>query len=225
MRGAAPRWASRSAGSNPAWNTYRFDSQSFLYPIRRAYDGLSVAQVGARGQTVRVFFRSGGHVDGAPVFLHGDDDYGLPGGDGSWINTAPTLANGWFTRRNADLGYNLAPLVRMVKKWNAAHSRRMRSFHLETVAGSAFSTLGSSRQRALASFFEWAPRWLDVSDPGGQSGVLSGYLSWNARRELVDALESAAGRAQRALESEVAGDHTEAKRLWRIVLGSTFPID
>ncbi len=206
-----------------AWNTYRWDSRSFLYRVRRSYDGLSTAQVGARGQAVRVFFETGGHVDVAPVFSHGNDIYGLPSGDGGWINTAPTVANAWFANRNADLGYHLAPLVRMVKKWNAAHSKRMRSFHLETVAGHVFHTLGASRQRGLARFFEWAPRWLDVSDPGRQSGVLSTYLSWSARHDLGESLASAAQRAQKAVEAETAANHAEAKRLWRIILGSSFP--
>lgn len=34
----------------------------------------------------------------------------------------------------------------------------MRSFHLETIAGTVFATLGSGRQYALASFFQGAPR-------------------------------------------------------------------
>lgn len=211
------------SNSQNAWSKYRWDSRSFLYRIRQAYNGLEVAQVGARGQAVRVFFQSGGHVDVAPVFSHGNDVFGLPSGDGGWINTAPTTGNTWFTQRNAALSYNLAPTVRLLKKWNVAHSKRMRSFHLETVAGTVFSKLGSSRQQALTSFFQWAPNHLDVSDPGGQSGVLTSYLSWSARQDLVSALAAAADRSQKAVAAEAVGNHTEAKRLWRIVLGDGFP--
>jgi hypothetical protein len=208
---------------NRAWDTYRLDSQAFLYRVRRAYSGLSTAQVGARGQAVRIFFKNGGHVDVAPVFSHGNDVYGLPGGDGGWIDTAPTVANAWFANKHAGLGYNLAPLVRILKKWNNAHSKRLRSFHLETIAASAFKTLGSNRQSALANFFEWAPSHLDISDPGGQSGMLSSYLTWAGRQEVVQALGSAAERARKANEAEAGGNHGEAKRLWRIILGSGFP--
>lgn len=211
------------SNANGAWNTYRLDSQAFLYRVRRAYSGLSTAQVGARGQAVRIFFKNGGHVDVAPVFSHGNDVYGLPGGDGGWINTAPTVANAWFTKRHAGLSYNLAPLVRLMKKWNNAHSKRLHSFHLETIAASTFKTLGSNRQNALASFFEWAPSHLDVFDPGGQSGVLSGYLTWTGRQEIIQSLGSAAERARKANAAEARGDHDEAKRLWRIILGSSFP--
>lgn len=91
------------------------------------------------------------------------------------------------------------------------------------MAASLFSTLGSSRQNGLARFFEWAPAWIDVADPGGQSGALSGYLTWTGRQEVVESLHTAAERASKALTAEAGGDHEEAKRLWRIILGSAFP--
>lgn len=210
---------------NDAWSKYCWDSRSFLYRIRQAYDGLEIAQVGARGQAVRVFFQSGGHVDVAPVFSHGNDVYGLPNDDGGWINTAPTVGNAWLARRHAELGYNFAPTVRLLKKWNGTHSKRMRSFHLETVAGTAFQSLGSGRQNALASFFQWAPNHLDVNDPGGQSGNLSSYLTWGRRQEVLESLAAAAGRAQKAQVAEALGNHIESKRLWRIILGDSFPMN
>jgi len=211
------------SNASDAWSRYRYDSQAFLYRVRRAYDGIETARVGARGQAVRVFFEGGGHVDVAPVFSYGDDVYALPSGNGGWISTAPPVANAWFAERHAELGYNLSPIVRMLKKWNKAHSKRLRSFHLETVAASTFKTLGSNRQSALTSFFEWAPSHLDVSDPGGQSGTLSGYLGWNSRQDVIRALNSAADRAGKAREAEANGDHDEAKRLWKILLGPSFP--
>ncbi len=206
-----------------AWDRYRNDSQAFLYRIKRAYDGVETVQVGARGQAVRVFFKTGGHVDVAPVFIKSTDVYLLPSGDGSWIPTSPFIANKWFADKNAELSYNLAPLVRLLKKWNVAHSKRLRSFHLETMAGHTFSSLNSNRRTGLQKLFEWASGHLDVNDPGGQSGPLSGYLTWNARGEVTRSFEVAADRATKAIAAEDCGDHEEAKRLWRIVLGSSFP--
>lgn len=208
---------------NNAWEKYRWDSKNFIYRIRRAYDGVETAQVGTRGQAVRVFFQTGGHVDVAPVFSYGGDVYALPDGAGGWLSTAPTVATAWFGERNKTLNYNLAPLVRLLKKWNAAHSKRLRSFHLETIAGTVFESLGSNRRSGLARFFEWAPGRLDVQDPGGQSGSLSGYLTWTARSAAIDALNSAASHARAAEAAEAKGDHEEAKRQWRIILGASFP--
>jgi hypothetical protein len=207
-----------------AWDKYRYDSKSFIYRIREAYAGTSIQQVGTRGQAVRVFYQSGGHVDVAPVFWVSDDVYWLPAGDGSWIRTAPTRANDWYLERHRTLGYHLSPLVRLAKSWNRAHSKCFRSFHLETVAATLFSGLGSNYRDGLEKFFEWAPKHLSVQDPGGQGGDLSSYLTWNGRQQALAALSSAKERAQAALKAEAAGDHAEAKRLWRIILGDDFPM-
>jgi hypothetical protein len=207
-----------------AWqNKYRYDSKAFLYRVRRAYDGFSVAQVGARGQAVRVFFKTGGHVDVAPVFKQNDDDFHLPAGDGSWITTSPFVANKWFAAQNANLDYHLSPLVRMLKKWNKAHSKRLQSFHLETIAGNAFASLSGNHRVATQKFFEWGGSHIDVLDPGGKSGLLSYYLGYDARLEVVKAFNSASNRASLALAAEGVGDHEEAKRLWQLVFGSKFP--
>jgi hypothetical protein len=211
------------SNGNKAWNKYWNDSKSFISRVRNAYDGLVFQQVGTRGQAVRVFFKTGGHVDVAPVFFKGDGVYHLPDGTGGWILTAPSVANDWFATRNKELNYNLAPLVRLIKSWNRAHSKRMRSFHLETVTGTLFSSLGSNYRNGLQSFFEWAPNWLNVNDPGGQSGSLSSYLTSSGRQDLLTALSTAADRAKRANEAEASGDHAEAKRLWKIILGDDFP--
>jgi hypothetical protein len=211
------------SNENGAWARYARDSQAFLYRIRKAYDGIEIAQVGARGQAIRVFFKTGGHVDVAPVFIQSEDVFHLPSGNGSWILTSPFVANKWFTDKNAELGYNLAPLVRLLKKWNAAHSKRLRSFHLETIAGETFGSLSTNRRTALQRFFEWGGSRLDAQDPGGKSGSLSSYLSWSGRDEVLKSFATANDRAQRALTAEGAGDHEEAKRLWRIILGDTFP--
>jgi hypothetical protein len=208
----------KKAWQNKYWN----DSQAFLYRIKRAYDGYNAVPVGARGQAIRVFYEGGGHVDVAPVFIKGDGVYHLPSGDKSWILTSPFKANQWFADKNKDLGYNLAPLVRMLKKWNQSHSKRLRSFHMETMAASSFSSLGGNKRQNLLKFFEWAGKHIDVNDPGGQSGLLSGYLSWTARNEVLRSFELAAERAAKAISAEANGDHDEAKRLWKIVLGDSF---
>ncbi|MBA9080267.1 hypothetical protein FHR79_000354 [Micrococcus aloeverae] len=208
---------------NNAWGTYWNDSYGFIYRIRDAYNGVSIQQLGTRGQAVRVFYKIGGHVDVAPVFSQGDGVYHLPNGAGGWLLTAPTIANDWFAERNRTLSYQLAPLARLLKAWNRAHSKRIRSFHLETVAATVFGSLGSNYRDALQKFFEWAPNYLYVNDPGGQGGDLSSYLTWTTRDALITALSSAADRAKRANEAEASGDHAEAKRLWKIVLGNSFP--
>jgi len=212
------------SNENKAWqNSYQYDSQAFIYRIRKAYDGFHAVQVGTRGQAIRVFYQNGGHVDVAPVFIQADGVYHLPSGAEGWILTAPFKANEWFLKKHAELGYNLATLVRLLKKWNQAHSKRLKSFHLETMAAHSFSSLSSNRRTGLQKFFEWSGSYLDVSDPGGQSGSLSGYLTWSGKDEVRKSLAQASDRSLKALAAEEQGDNDEAKRQWRIILGSSFP--
>lgn len=211
------------SNENDAWSKYANDSKSFIYRVRDAYDGFKTQQVGTRGQAVRVFYKVGGHVDVAPAFHQGNDIYHLPNGTGGWLLTAPTVANAWYSEKNKALGYHLGPVVRLLKAWNRAHSKHFRSFHLETVTATTFGSLGSNYRDALQKFFEWAPSHLSVSDPGGCGGDLTTYLTWNSRQQLLLALNAAAERAKKANESESRGDHDEAKRLWRLVLGADFP--
>lgn len=69
----------------PGASTNRTQNHSYIgygARITGSYNGLETAQVGARGQAVRVFFQTGGHVDVAPVFSYGSDIYVLPNGSG-----------------------------------------------------------------------------------------------------------------------------------------------
>lgn len=206
-----------------AFEGYRYDSRKFLYRVRDALADKKVKTVGSRGQAVRLFYVGGGHVDIAPVFGLAGGGYYLPAGDGRWLTTNPLAGTAWFDQRNAVLGYQLRVLVQLLKNWNRAHSSRMRSFHLETVAASMFTTLGSNHRNSLAVFFANASGHLSATDPAGHSGRLDGYLAWAARDALVRQLAAQADRAARAVAAETAGDHEEAIRLWAILLGSKFP--
>lgn len=206
-----------------AYYRYRYNSQDFLYRIRSIYSDFTTVKVGARGQAVRVFFKTGGYVDITPVFEYSSDIYYLPAGNGTWIPTAPLKGIRWYKEKNQYLSHQLTPLVKLLKQWNQAHSHRLKSFHLETMAASMFSKLGTNQQVNLGKFFEWAPNRLDVFDPGGCSGSLSAHLGWNSRQEIMRSFESAALHARLALEAERDKDYAESNRHWRIILGKNFP--
>jgi hypothetical protein len=114
-------------------------------------------------------------------------------------------------------------LVKLVKRWNAVHSNRFTSYHLEVMVASMFSTVGLNYRDALKCFFDWAPNWISVSDPAGHYGALDDYLTYDSRRAITSRLAEALARAQRALSAEASGDHSEAKRLWKVELGNEFP--
>lgn len=205
--------------SGRAWQRYQYDSRRFLYRIRDAYDGVDARQVGARGQAVRVFFQQSGYVDVAPVFRWSDDVFVLPNGAGGWLRTSPPTAQRWFSQRNATLNYQLPPIVRLLKQWNLTHSKRLRSYHLESVAAAYFTSLGTNYRQALEVFFRGAGNILSVQDPGQCDGDLSTYLGWRARQEVQASFTRAHGSCLRAQQAEGRGDHAEAKRQWGMVFG------
>ncbi len=204
---------------------YRYKSGEFLQRLRIALDAKTqIAHIGARGQAVRLFYTSGPHVDIAPVFKWSSDGYALPAGDGTWMTTDPEAQAAWLAERKRVVGGCLGTLIRLTKRWNDCHSRHFNSYHLEVAVATMFETVGSNYRQGLQMFFEIVPKWLSVNDLAGHSGQLDYYLTWNARQALVERLASANDRAKKALAAEASGDHTEAKRLWAIEMGSEFPV-
>jgi hypothetical protein len=139
------------------------------------------------------------------------------------MTTDPEAQGVWYSGRRAKVGVNLTPVVKLARRWNTVHSRRLESYHLEVMVASMFSSVGSNYRSACKSFFEWAPGWLTVADPAGHSGSLDDYLTPAERTAVKSRFADARTRALRAIAAETIGDHTEAKRLWRIEFGTEFP--
>jgi len=202
---------------------YRSNSGAFLQRIRTALQAnTSISSIGARGQAVRLFYTSGAHVDIAPVFKWNGDGYALPSGTGGWITTDPEKQATWMAGRRDTLGTTLTPLVKLAKRWNRVHSGHISSYQVEVMTATMFGTLGSNYRNAMKCWFEWAPGYLDVQDPAGHSGSLGSSLSWATRTALNSRLSEAKDQAVNALAQEAAGNHAEAKRLWKIEMGSEF---
>lgn len=205
---------------------YRYSSGDFLQRLRRALDAeTAIKTIGARGQAVRLFYASGAHVDIAPVFKCSTSGYALPAGNGGWITTDPEAQARWYASRRQTIGENLSRVVRFSKRWNQVHSNHLSSFHLEVMVASLFKTVGGDTRNALSIFFSDGMTELNVNDPAGYSGNLSTYLTLNERSDLRSRLSTASDRAIRAIREENSGNHAEAKRLWRIELGSDFSLN
>ena len=202
---------------------YRNDSSAFLQRIRTGLNAkTSIGKIGARGQAVRLFYQNGAHVDIAPVFKWSETGFALPRGNGSWMTTDPEAQSTWYAQRRESVGPSLSPLCKLVRRWNKVHGHRFESFHLEVMVASMFKSVGLDYRQALKCFFEWAPQRIDVNDPAGHSGSLAAYLTRDDQRAIKSRLSEALDRSKRAIAAETQGDHTEAKRLWRIELGDEF---
>ncbi|MCI1712645.1 SMODS domain-containing nucleotidyltransferase [Bifidobacterium tibiigranuli] len=211
---------------NSLWDSgYSSNSSDFLYRVKNTLNSASTVQkIGARGQAVRLFYSDNLTVDVAAVEKYTDGSFAIPDGHGNWLKTNPLKHAEYIDARNAELGGNLKRFVQIVKQWNMAHGSRLQSFHLEMLAARTFSKLGANSRDALEIFFRHNLNNLRVEDPAGFSGDLSTYLT-PAQAQLVNqSLQTALDRAHAANKAANSGDHREAIRLWRIILGDNFPI-
>lgn len=203
------------------WNSYQYNSRKFLYRVRDALTQFNIEVVGARGQAVRLFYKQPPHVDIAAVVPYGSVYY-IPKGDGGWLTTDPEGVDSFLGQRQTDLNGYLRPLVRMLKRWNNVHSKRLRSFHLEMTAQAVFGSMGSDIRDATMKFFAWAPGQLNVADPtSGES--LGNRLTFMQRQDILSSFKTAETRATKAVNSERAGDHPSAIGQWKLVFGNEFP--
>lgn len=204
---------------------YRHNSTRLLYRVRDALNDYSIKVVGSRGQAVRLFYDTGGHVDVVPAFRRSGGGYVIPAGDRTWQATDPFAHHEFVSQRHKDLGEHLKPLAKKLKQWNRAHSQRLSSFHIEVMVAEIFTSLGGDSRKATKLFFEHAPQHLHVHDPAGHSGDLAKGFSWGQKQDVLKSFNSAADRARKAVDAELASDHEEAIRQWRIVFGSDhFPV-
>lgn len=210
--------------SSNIWeDNYISNSHAFMQRIRGSFGSSHIQTIGVRGQAVRLFYKSGAHVDIAPVFWATDGGYLLPSGDGKWIRTDPDAQAQWFKTQDQRLSNHLLPMIRLLKRWNSIHGKQLKSYHLAVMVANVFGTLGANHADAAAKFFAWAPAYIDSLDPAGYSGNLAANMSANARLTLRTRLAHAAQRANNAQAAALRGDHREAVRLWTIEFGSEFP--
>lgn len=202
---------------------YRTNSGAFLQRIRTALQAkTSIASIGARGQAVRLFYTSGAHVDIAPVFKWSTGGFGLPNGTGGWTTTDPEVQATWMAGRRSILGSHLTPMVKMAKRWNRVHSNRLSSYQVEVMTATMFTKIGGNYRNAMKCWFEWAPNYLDVQDPAGHGGSLGVSMTTASKAAIRSRLAEAKTRATSAIAYEDAGNHAEAKRLWKIEFGDEF---
>ncbi len=212
------------------WPRYQDDSRSFLYSIRNALNAeYGDTQVSTQQVAVRMKLGAGLQVDLVPVFVRPyQDGFVLPDGRGGWQATNPPYHDKVVTDTNVALGYDLKPLVRVMKAWNHANGRHLRSFHLEMIVERMWRDAVAIPRlpEAVAKTLELASGWvhLPFKDPWSGSGRnLDAYLSSNERDLAMHLLDEDAIRARSALDYAASAKTAAAIERWRVVFGSGFP--
>jgi hypothetical protein len=143
-----------------------------------------------------------------------------------WFRTNPLVLDQHILARNEETHGRLVPFLVLLKAWNRVHGSPLRSFHLETAASSRHPPLTGNYGRALWEYFaravEEGTRFFATSSADGFIDDLSQGFDHSVR-VAVDACMDSLPHATAALDAERNRDDEEACRLWRRVLGASFP--
>jgi hypothetical protein len=166
-----------------------------------------------------------------PARLTGDDKwvYHIPGpsvGSG-WIESAPDLHLKYVNECNQKPSAgNTKALARLIKAWKYFCSVPLSSFYLEMRCAQHVA-----RQETYIHVWDFC--WLleglklsqlaAINDPKGASGRFHACSSDAKRDEALSKLDSAAGRARKALEATRAGDRDTAFYYLDLLFGGRFP--
>ena len=86
-----------------------------------------------------------------------------------------------------------------------------------------FSEMSYFQDLNVIEFFRVAGQYIDVYDPGRQSGNLAIYLTYSARQDVIQSFNTAYTKASEARQLEKSGDYTSAIVKWKWIFGQDFP--
>ena len=204
--------------------------------LRETYPSSAISR---NGQAVTIRY-SAFTVNVVPAFTPWWDSSSLDicnSGDNAWIRTNPREHIEISSKINQRTGGLLVPSVKMLKAWNRAAGRPLRSFHLEVLAWKVFDPGWLSAawsgpgpawpliRENVSRFFAEAPDRLrrKLPDPARGEGDLGGYLTDRARDDALSKLTTAASRCARAGQLLGNGDTAGASVIYRKVFGDAFP--
>ena len=201
---------------------------SLLDKVKRALaKAYNNSQISRDGQAVTIRFTDF-WVDVIPGFDRQGGGFLIPDSiEKRWISTDPTKHVELWSVLNGTRSSKFVPLVKMLKSWNRAHSRLLRSFHLETLAYDVFqSTAITDYPRAARDFFNLARTKITygVYDPAGYGGNVGSYLDTQSKKdEITTRLNAAYDKSTEAIALAAANNISSAFAKWRIIFGDYFP--
>ncbi len=184
-------------------------------------------EISRNGQAVTITFTDF-KVDVVPAFNRQGGGYLIPDAVmGRWISTDPTQHVTIWNNANVVHLFQLAPVMRMVKQWNRAHSALLRSFHLEALTLQILNNVTISDLPSATRFvFDKAREACKyvVGDPAGYSGDIGAYLDTAEKTaEVVKRFETAYTQAAEAERLAATNQVPQAFAKWRTIFGDSFP--
>lgn len=208
--------------------TYDNDPKGFLYFVRkRLNERYYATKVSSKRVAVTLDF-TGISVDIVPCFPRFGDGYLMPNGKGDWMPTNPKFHNTFFAKVNGTHGNDFKPLVRLIKAWNLANGKHLRSFHIEVILermwdgkaidSDAWPKVVASTLNAMGSYVR-----NKKYDPWDSSIRVDDYLSSDERSLVIRLLNADAERAKTAEQYRKGGKTEKAFERWGVVYNHKFP--
>ncbi len=215
---------------------YENDQASLLDKVKstlkKAYP--NTADISRDGQAVTISFHDF-KVDVVPAF-HRMISFFFPGYliantiTRTWVITNPKKHIEIWSKANQEHHGNLIPLIKMMKAWNKTNGALLTSFHLECLLlsilnGQSIMDFPSAVQYVFDKarrFFRY-PLLFTVRDPAVSDSNVGAYLNTRKKREAVlNRLEMAYTRAQKAQEMASQGNVQGAFTNWRYIFGDYY---
>ncbi len=193
--------------------------------LQKAYPNKPAARI--QGRSVNIEFQGTGiGYDVVPAFAVSENRYMIPDRERqSWINTDPERHKAACTAANTRAGSKLNPLIKLAKQWNQEHGRVLRSFHIEVMSYSAFSSPPASYPEGITALFEYLASAVLVpcQEPAGVGPRIDAGMPSQERGKANQAFQQAATNARKALELDRLGRVREAHGIWRELFGVVYP--
>jgi hypothetical protein len=159
-------------------------------------------------------------VDLVPAF--GRDAQGggfyIPDGFGGWRQTNPLYHHQLVANSDQRLNGRLRPVIRVMKAWNLANGRHLRSFHLEMMVERMWQKVAGlpAMPDAVASTLKAAASWAAApfADPWDAPQKIDSYLTEAERDLVVRYFDVDAANAAKAISSAASGQQATAVDLW-----------
>jgi hypothetical protein len=215
---------------NPYWARYGDDSAAMLGWLRdRLNAEYGDTTVSTKQVAIRMALGDGLQVDLVPTFERKGEGFLMPDGKGRWKATNPPYHSALMSTNNIRLNLKLKPLVRLMKAWNEANGRHLRSFHLEMMVDEMWHGEAAvvDHPHAVVDALRKGITWLryPMLDPWLDAGsvTLDAYLSDEERARVIRMFEADRKRADEALAYAAAGRFADAFGRWSTVFIGRFP--
>lgn len=156
----------------------------------------------------------------------GHQIYDMPDYDGGWMRSSPTGHNEYVRRIDKKLNGKVKPLIRFMKAWNYYRNVPILSCYLElreTKYASGESTIiyPIDVKNALNNLYSIG--LANIQDPVGAGGSIPATTSATRKADALSKLETAIGRAEKAVAAANAGKLRDAFYWWDQVFDGKFP--